>query len=90
VLYTGRLIDGTIFDHRNDPANPLSFVLGQQAVIEGWEECMPLLNKGSVARMVIPSDLAYGNEEIGLLKPYSTLIFDVEITDIRKPVKPNP
>ncbi len=84
VVYTGRLIDGTVFDKMQDKSNPLSFVLGQNNVIEGWEECMPLLNKGSVATMVIPSDLAYGGDEVGLLKPYSSLVFEVEIVDIRK------
>jgi FKBP-type peptidyl-prolyl cis-trans isomerase len=83
VSYTGRLLDGTVFDSSVDPEKPFSFVLGRQTVIQGWEECIPLLNKGTVARMVIPSDLAYGAEDYRELKGYSTLVFDVEIIDIK-------
>lgn len=84
VEYTGTLIDGTVFDKSVGKQPPFSFVLGENMVIEGWEECMPLLNKGSVARMVLPSDLAYGSENIGMLPGYSSLVFDVEILNIRK------
>jgi FKBP-type peptidyl-prolyl cis-trans isomerase FkpA len=86
VAYTGKLLDGTVFDERTDRITRFGFQLGKQAVIEGWEECIPLLNKGAVAKMVIPSDLAYGADQIGALPPYSTLVFDVEILEI----KPNP
>lgn len=84
VEYTGRLLDGTVFDSSVNAGKPFSFVLGNQAVIKGWEECIPLLNKGSIARMVIPSDLAYGAEDYRELKGYSTLVFDVEIIDIKR------
>lgn len=83
VEYTGRLLDGTVFDSSVGAEKPFSFVLGTQSVIQGWEDCIPLLNKGSIARMVIPSDLAYGADDYRELKGYSTLVFDVEITDIR-------
>ncbi len=86
VDYTGRLLDGTVFDSSAGAEKPFSFVLGNQAVITGWEECIPLLNKGSIARMVIPSDLAYGAEDYRELKAYSTLVFDVEIIDIKSSV----
>jgi len=81
VNYTGRTLDGTIFD-RSMENKPFQFVLGTNMVIQGWEECIPLLNKGSVARMVIPSDLGYGGKEYGTLPAYATLVFDVEIVDI--------
>lgn len=87
VEYTGRLLDGTVFDSSVGAEKPFSFVLGTQSVIQGWEECIPLLNKGSIARMVIPSDLAYGAEDYRELKGYSTLVFDVEITDVKGPGK---
>lgn len=84
VEYTGTLIDGTVFDKSVDADPPFSFVLGNGMVIEGWEECMPLMNAGSEAKMVLPSDLAYGSENIGMLPGYSSLIFDVKIIKIVK------
>lgn len=84
ATYTGRLLDGTIFDTTDGKSPEFSFVVGRNEVIEGWEECIPMLNSGTIARMVIPSDLAYGAEEYGALKPYSTLVFDVMILGVRK------
>lgn len=84
VNYTARLLDGTIFDQAVNTDPPFSFVVGNGMVIEGWEECIPFLNKGSVARLVIPSDLAFGDQQKGVVKPYSTLVFDVEILDVKK------
>lgn len=83
VRYTGKLLDGTVFDQTKENDPPLQFILGQNMVIRGWEECMPLLNKNTVARMIIPSDLAYGAQTVGVLKPYSTLLFEVEIVEIK-------
>ena len=83
VNYTGRLTDGTIFDQSINPTKPLVFVLGANKVIQGWEECMPFLNKGSKATMLIPSDLGYGAAVYGTLPGYSTLVFDVEILSIQ-------
>lgn len=83
VEYTGRLLDGTVFDKSVGKTPPFSFVLGNKMVIEGWEECIPYLNKGAEARMVLPSDLAYGGDTLGLLPGYSSLVFDVKILDIK-------
>ncbi len=83
VNYTGRLLDGKIFDQSSDKGAPFKFVLGTNMVIQGWEECMPLLNTGAVARMVIPSDLGYGANDYGALPGYSTLVFDVEIVAVK-------
>lgn len=84
VNYTGTLFDGTEFDKSTDKNNPFVFVLGNNMIIEGWEECIPLLNKGSVARMVIPSDLGYGAKPYGKLPGYTSLVFYVEIIDVRR------
>lgn len=83
VRYIGRTLDGTVFEETRKGDPPFTFILGQGMVIPGWEECMPMLNKNTVARMIIPSDLAYGAKEVGVLKPYSTLVFDVEIVEIK-------
>ncbi len=83
VNYTGRLLDGTVFDQSINKDAPLEIVLGSTTIIKGWEESLPFLNKGAVARMVIPSDLAYGGKDYGSLPAYSTLVFDVEIIEIK-------
>lgn len=84
VTFTGRLLDGTVFDQSINKSAPFSFVLGSSKVIAGWEEGIPLMNKGTVARMVIPSDLGFGAKEYGKLPGYSTLVFDIEVLDIKK------
>ena len=83
VHYTGRLIDGTVFDasakHGDKPAE---FMPTQ--VIRGWTEALTMMPVGSKWRLFIPSDLAYGDRDQGQIKPYSTLIFDVELVEIVK------
>jgi len=87
VTYTGRMLNGTVFDQSVDKKKPFRFVLGTNMVIQGWEECMPFLNKGAVAKLLIPSDLGYGADDYGTLPGYSTLFFDVEIMDIKRGIK---
>ena len=83
VNYEGRLIDGTVFDasakHGSEPAE---FTPAQ--VIKGWTEALTMMPVGSKWRLFIPSDLAYGDRDTGSIKPYSTLIFDVELVEIVK------
>lgn len=82
--YTGLTLDGRVFDsttNRND--TPFPFPLGQGQVIAGWDLGFALLNKGSKAILLIPSDLAYGSQGIGPIAPHSVLRFDVEVTDIK-------
>ena len=83
VHYTGTLIDGTEFDSsvkRNQPAEfPVS------GVIAGWTEALQLMPVGSKFKLYIPQNLAYGENGAGeIIKPYSTLIFDVELLEILK------
>jgi len=83
VHYTGTLIDGTEFDSsvkRNEPAQfPVS------GVISGWTEALQLMPVGSKFRLYIPYNLAYGENGAGnIIRPYSTLIFDVELLEIVK------
>jgi len=82
VHYTGKLIDGTIFDSSYQRNNPISFVIGKGQVIKGWDEGILKIAKGGSAKLVIPSDLAYGENGAGeIIPPNSTLIFDVELID---------
>ncbi len=80
VHYHGTLIDGTVFDSSVERGTPLSFGLGQ--VIPGWTEGLQLMVVGEKRRFFIPSELAYGNRSSGVIKPGSTLIFDVELLEI--------
>ena len=82
VHYRGMLIDGTVFDSSYQRNEPIHFVLGEGQVISGWDEGISLLNKGASAKLVIPSDLAYGSRGAGgLIPPNATLIFEVELVD---------
>jgi peptidylprolyl isomerase len=84
VHYEGRLVDGTVFDSSYKRGNPIEFPLGQRRVIAGWDEGIALLKTGEKATLVIPSDLGYGpNGAGGVIPPNATLVFDVELVDIK-------
>ena len=81
--YEGKLIDGTIFDSSIKQGHPIEFSVN--GVIRGWTEALQLMNTGSKWRLFIPSDLAYGDQQMGPdIKPGSTLIFEVELLEIVK------
>lgn len=82
VHYTGTLIDGTEFDSSVKRGEPATFPL--KGVIKGWTEILQLMPKGSQWKVYIPSELAYGDRAAGqLIKPGSTLIFDIDLIDIK-------
>ncbi len=82
VHYHGTLIDGTVFDSSVDRGEPAVFGVNQ--VIKGWTEALKLMPVGSKYRLFIPQELAYGKQDQGTIKPFSTLIFDVELLSIEK------
>lgn len=82
VDYTGRLINGNVFDSSVN-RGPFTFQIGAGQVIPGWEEGIYLMKKGGKATLIIPSDLAYGAYGSYTIPPYATLIFDVELKDIQ-------
>ncbi len=83
VHYEGTLIDGTKFDSSFDRGEPAEF--GVTQVIKGWTEALQLMKEGAVWMIYIPSDLAYGSRQAGQhIKPFSTLIFKVELLSITK------
>jgi len=85
VHYTGMLLDGTKFDSSVDRGTPFEFPLGQGRVIRGWDEGIAMLNKGSKATLIIPSELGYGERGAGRdIPPFSPLVFEVELIDIMK------
>uniref|UniRef100_UPI004026CBFC FKBP-type peptidyl-prolyl cis-trans isomerase n=1 Tax=Candidatus Limisoma sp. TaxID=3076476 RepID=UPI004026CBFC len=83
VHYTGKLIDGTVFDSSVERGVPASF--GVTQVIPGWVEALQLMHEGDKWRLYIPSDLAYGpNGAGGVIGPNMTLIFEVELLRVIK------
>lgn len=84
VRYEGRLVDGTVFDASSRHGDqPVSFRANQ--VIKGWTEALTMMPVGSKWTIYIPQELAYGEKEQGQIKPFSALIFDVELVEIDKP-----
>ena len=97
VNYTGYVLDGTVFDTSLEevakannkfmegrPYEPIEFQVGMGRVIPGWDEGLQHLRKGSKAKLLIPSTLAYGSQQVSPeIKANSVLIFDVEVTDVK-------
>ncbi|MCM1096171.1 MAG: FKBP-type peptidyl-prolyl cis-trans isomerase [Terasakiella sp.] len=81
VHYTGRLIDGTVFDSSEERGEPATF--GVTQVIPGWVEALQMMQAGSQWRLYIPSQLAYGPQGAGgMIGPNQTLIFDVTLLEV--------
>ncbi len=81
VEYAGKLIDGTEFDSTAKHGEPAEFQVDQ--VIKGWSEALQLMNAGSKLHLVIPAELAYGeNGAAPMIEPNSVLVFDVEMLSI--------
>jgi FKBP-type peptidyl-prolyl cis-trans isomerase FklB len=89
VHYHGTLIDGRVFDSSVDRGQPIE--LNVNGVIPGWTEALQLMPVGSKWKLVVPSDLAYGDRQAGqMIAPGSTLVFDVELLDIINQTPPAP
>jgi tetratricopeptide (TPR) repeat protein len=86
VHYTGYLTNGKVFDSSIERGDPIEFILGTGQVIAGWDEGIALMNVGDKFRLIIPSNLGYGEKGAGkVIPPNSTLIFDVELISIGVP-----
>lgn len=81
VHYTGRFLDGEVFDSSEDSGNPIEFPLSN--VIRGWQEGVQLLKPGGRIELYVPSDLAYGPQGRSGIPPNSTLIFEVELISFK-------
>ena len=84
VKYEGKMIDGTVFDS-SYKRNPQTAKFACNQVIKGWTEALQLMPVGSKWEIYIPQELAYGERQAGQIKPFSTLIFTVELVGIEKP-----
>jgi FKBP-type peptidyl-prolyl cis-trans isomerase FklB len=82
VHYHGTLIDGTVFDSSVERNEPAEFYVNQ--VIKGWTEALKLMPVGSKFKIYVPYQLAYGSADQGKIKPFSMLIFEVELLSIEK------
>ena len=81
--YTGKLLDGTVFDSSHDRGEPATFPVS--GVIKGWQEALPMMKVGGKWQIVVPANLAYGDRGVGnLIGPNETLIFDIELVSISK------
>ncbi len=84
VHYTGYLMDGTTFDSSVDKGEPLSFIMGAQQVIQGWEEGIMTMNIGGKRKLIVPPDLGYGAEGYpGFIPGNAVIIFDIELLDVQ-------
>ena len=84
VHYAGYLTNGQKFDSSFDRNEPIQFPIGTGRVIKGWDEGIMLLNVGTRAKLIIPPELGYGRQGAGgVIPPNATLIFDVELLDVK-------
>ncbi|HEY1042154.1 MAG TPA: FKBP-type peptidyl-prolyl cis-trans isomerase [Candidatus Paceibacterota bacterium] len=84
VNYVGALPDGTIFDASANHGQPFAFQLGAGQVIRGWDEGVAGMKVGGKRRLVIPPDMAYGNQAVGGVIPANaTLLFEVELLAVQ-------
>lgn len=81
VHYTGKLLNGTIFDSSRNRGKPFSFTVGKREVILGWDKGVQTMRKGEICTLTCSPDYAYGSSGIGPIPPNSTLIFEVELID---------
>jgi FKBP-type peptidyl-prolyl cis-trans isomerase len=87
ALYTGKLVDGTVFDSTASRGNePATFPLN--GVIKGWTEGLQKIGKGGKIILYVPAELGYGESGQGPIPPFSTLTFEVELVDILPPAPP--
>ncbi|MEY1661400.1 FKBP-type peptidyl-prolyl cis-trans isomerase [Isoalcanivorax beigongshangi] len=80
--YRGTLVDGTVFDDSNERGEPINFSLRQ--VIPAWQEVLPMMSVGDKWRIVVPPQMAYGDQGAGPIGPNSTLVFEIELLDVEK------
>jgi FKBP-type peptidyl-prolyl cis-trans isomerase len=84
IHYTGRFLDGSVFDNSLENGEPIEIPVGQGYVIPGWEEALLLMRGGDKATVLIPSRLAYGSRGAGyIIPPYTPLVFDMEVVSVK-------
>ena len=84
IHYTGKFINGEIFDSSIKRGKPIEYIFGEKGFIPVWEEGISYMKEGCKAKLIIPSHLAYGDKKNGPIPAYSTLIFDIELLKVEK------
>lgn len=85
VLYVGRLLNGTVFDEAKDPAQPFTFRVRRDMVIEGWDQVLQLMRKGEKRLVIIPAEMAYGTRgQPPKIGRNATLVFEIELLGFSK------
>jgi FKBP-type peptidyl-prolyl cis-trans isomerase len=79
--YTGKFLDGKVFDSSIPSGQPFAFPVGRNRVIKGWDEAILTMSKGEKRVLIVPPQLAYGPDGMGPIPPNATLIFEVELVD---------
>jgi FKBP-type peptidyl-prolyl cis-trans isomerase FkpA len=87
VNYTGKLLDGSTFDS-NAGQEPVEFPLTHGQLIEGWVEGLQLMKKGGKGMLILPSSLGYGAQGNQRIAPFSPMVFEVELVDVKPPQTP--
>ena len=83
VHYTGKLVKGKVFDSSKQIGRePFRFTLGAGQVIEGWDQGIIGMKVGGQRKLIIPPHLGYGDQDMGVIPPNSTLIFNIELIEI--------
>ncbi|MCX7928338.1 MAG: FKBP-type peptidyl-prolyl cis-trans isomerase [Patescibacteria group bacterium] len=83
VNYKGTLTNGVQFDNSYDRGRPFTFTLGVGEVIKGWDQGIVGMKVGGKRKLTIPPSLAYGSKNLGTIPPHSTLIFEVELLEVK-------
>ena len=83
IHYHGTLEDGTVFDSSVERNEPFVTQIGVGSLIQGWEQGIPGMKIGGKRRLTIPPSLGYGSQAVGSIPANSTLIFEVELLDIK-------
>jgi len=89
VSYTGKLIDGTVFD-KTDNKETRDLPVKDDGIIKGWTEGVQLIGKGGEVKLYIPAALAFEDKGVGPIPPNATLIFDITVTDLKDAPPPAP
>ncbi len=89
MLFTGSLPDGTVFTNSSASETPISAVFGREQLLPGWEEGLAMMEAGGIAKMVLPPELAFGEEGFGMIPPNSQIILEVELLTVEVPPQPS-
>jgi FKBP-type peptidyl-prolyl cis-trans isomerase len=85
VLYVGKLLNGKVFDKRQDEKHPFTFRVDRGVVIEGWDQILQFMRPGDKWLLIIPPELAYGRKGYAPTIPGdATLVFEVEVLSVKK------